>query len=231
MDKSPLGTRRDLLKGLFATGLALKLGGCGGNDSSTVKPTSIMTSEEAFTELDNGNARFVARTPSVRDTAELDRIWTQNAMTQLPFAAILTCADSRLAPEIIFDQFLGDIFVVREAGNIATSATNLGSLEYSQAVLGVKALLVLGHSSCGAVDAAFKNQHPGGNIDAIVDAISPNIAGASTLDDAIARNVKATIAQIRSMSAIIKSAEDAGKLQLRGAVYNLATGIVTYTDA
>ena len=102
---------------------------------------------------------------------------------EMPFAMVLGCADSRLAPELVFDQFVGDIFVVREAGNIADSPTNLGSLEFGQSVLGAKALLVLGHSGCGAVKAAFENASPGGNIQAIVDRIKPGIAGAADLDD------------------------------------------------
>jgi carbonic anhydrase len=83
---------------------------------------------------------------------------------------VLGCADSRLAPEIIFDQFVGDIFVVREAGNIAVSPSNLGSLEYGQAVLKSKLLVVLGHSDCGAVNAAYPNAEPGGNIQSIAGA-------------------------------------------------------------
>src|SRR4029079_2635273 len=121
-------------------------------------------------------------------------------------------------PELIFDQFFGDIFVVREAGNIADSPTNLGSLEYAQAVLGSKAIVVLGHTSCGAVKAAFDDAKPGGNVDAIVGAIRPGIAGAKTIEDATSANVRAVIAMIRARSPLLKAAEDGGKIKMVGAV-------------
>ena len=148
--------------------------------------------------------------------------------TQAPFATVLGCADSRLAPELIFDQFFGDIFVVREAGNIAASPTNLGSLEFAQAALGVKLVLVLGHSACGAVRAALNGDRPGGNIQAVVDAIEPGIKGATTLDEAIVDNVHATIATIRAQSAILRSAEAGGAIAISGSVYDIASGVVTF---
>jgi carbonic anhydrase len=174
-----------------------------------------------------GNKRFVDGTPQVRDTADIKRIWTAAKAGQEPFASILTCADSRLGPELIFDQFVGDIFVVREAGNIADSPTNLGSLEFGQAVLKSKALMVLGHSDCGAVNAALDNATPGANIQSIVDAIKPGIAGATDLDDAIARNVRAVIERIRAKSTLLRDAEAAGEVKIVGAVYDIKTATVT----
>jgi carbonic anhydrase len=174
-----------------------------------------------------GNKRFVDGTPQVRDTADIKRIWTAAKAGQEPFASILTCADSRLGPELIFDQFVGDIFVVREAGNIADSPTNLGSLEFGQAVLKSKALMVLGHSDCGAVNAALDNATPGANIQAIVDAIKPGIAGATDLNDAIARNVRAVIDTIRDKSTLLRDAEAAGEVKIVGAVYDIKTATVT----
>jgi len=190
-------------------------------------PPRPATPDEAIQVLMEGNKRFVDGTPQVRDTADIKQIWTAAKAGQEPFASILTCADSRLGPELIFDQFVGDIFVVREAGNIADSPTNLGSLEFGQAVLKSKALMVLGHSNCGAVNAALDNATPGANIQAIVDAIKPGIAGATDLNDAIARNVRAVIDTIRAKSTLLRDAEAAGEVKIVGAVYDIKTATVT----
>ncbi|MCH9666449.1 MAG: carbonic anhydrase [Actinomycetia bacterium] len=184
------------------------------------------TPEEAIQVLMDGNNRFKAREPQIRNTAQIDAIWSDVTGGQEPFASVLGCADSRLAPEVIFDQFVGDVFVVREAGNIAASPTNLGSLEFGQAVLKSKALVVLGHSSCGAVKAAFENATPGGNIQAIVDAIRPGIVGASDLDDAIVRNVRATIDTVRADSKLLDDAEKSGAIKIVGAFYDIKTSRV-----
>ncbi len=185
------------------------------------------TPDEAIAVLMEGNKRFVDRRPEVRDTAEIKTVWTSISTGQQPFATILTCADSRLGPELIFDQFVGDIFVVREAGNIADSPTNLGSIEFGQAVLGSKVLMVLGHSDCGAVKAALEKATPGANIQAIIDAIAPGIAGATNLEDAITRNVRAVIDRIRTKSTLLRDAEKAGAVKIVGAVYKIKTAEVT----
>ena len=190
-------------------------------------PPEPKTPDEAIKVLMDGNGRFAARTPAIRDTAEIDELWSSGiAKNQEPFAMVLGCADSRLAPEVIFDQFVGDIFVVREAGNIANSPTNIGSLEYGQAVLRTKALVVLGHSNCGAVDAAFTASAPGANIQSIVDAIKPGITGAPTLDDAIVRNVGAVIEHIRTHSPLLAEAEKGGTFKIAGAIYDIKTAKV-----
>lgn len=190
-------------------------------------PPTPATPDEAIAVLMEGNTRFSSRTPQIRDTAEIEEVWTTGiAKTQEPFAMVLGCADSRLAPELIFDQFVGDIFVVREAGNIAHSPTNIGSLEYGQAVLHAKALVVLGHSDCGAVNAAFQRDAPGANIQSIVDAIKPGIAGAATLDDAIARNVGAVIEHIRTNSPLLADAEKSDAFTIVGGIYDIKTARV-----
>ena len=213
---------------------ALTLAACGSEKSDEtgmqegmqddIPPPSPSTPEEAIEVLIEGNKRFEAREPQVRSTAQIDAIWTEATDGQTPFATVLGCADSRLAPEVIFDQFVGDVFVVREAGNIAVSPTNLGSLEFGQAVLKSKTIVVLGHSSCGAVKAAFENATPGGNIQAVVDAIKPGIVDASDLDDAIVRNVRATIDTIRKDSPLLNDAEQAGDVKIVGAFYDFTKG-------
>jgi carbonic anhydrase len=224
--------RRSVLRGAIAAvpvaaGLTLGLG-CGGSSDNPppVPPPDPQNPQEALQLLVDGNKRWVDQNPLVRSTEEIERIWTHTSMTQTPFASVLGCADSRLSPELIFDQFIGDLFVVREAGNIANSPTNLGSLEYSQSVLGSQLVLVLGHTSCGAVGAAFDDATVPGNIQSIVDAIKPGIAGAQTLNEAIADNVVAVIASIRTNSAVLRQAEIDGSIAIVGGVYNISTGVV-----
>lgn len=229
----PSPSRRRLLAALPAVpALALAAAACTAKSPEKIRadagpPPEPKTPEQAVEVLMAGNKRFAARQPQVRDTADIEVIWTEIRQTQQPFATILTCADSRLGPELIFDQFVGDIFVVREAGNIADSPTNLGSLEFGQAVLGSKALMVLGHSDCGAVRSALDNATPGANIQSIIDAIRPGIAGANDLKDAIARNVRAVIATIRAKSTLLRDAEAAGQVKIVGAVYDIKTATVT----
>jgi carbonic anhydrase len=230
MDRS----RRFVLGALPAVAL---LAACGTKSAQTINAQTttsttpprprVTTPDDAIKVLMDGNARFAARTPQLRDTAAIEEVWTSGIdAKQEPFAMVLGCADSRLAPEIIFDQFVGDIFVVREAGNIANSPTNIGSLEYGQAVLHAKALVVLGHSDCGAVKAAFTSSAPGASIQSIVDTIKPGIAGATTLDDAITRNVGAVIEQVRTRSPMLAEAEKGGGFRIVGAVYDIDAATV-----
>ena len=194
---------------------------------AAVLPPQPATADEALKVLMDGNARFAARMPAIRDVAEIEAIWSGGiGQNQAPFATVLGCADSRLAPEIIFDQFVGNVFVVREAGNIADSPTNLGSLEYGQAVLGSKLIVVLGHSDCGAVKAAYDNATPGGNIQSIISAIRPGIAGAADFDDAVARNVGAVIERLRTNSPLLAEAEKSGAVKIVGAVYDIESAAV-----
>ncbi|GJF09017.1 carbonic anhydrase [Mycolicibacterium cyprinidarum] len=223
-------SRRYLLGAIPVAALAVAACGSEKSDDSAMQdeppPPRPSTPEDAIQVLMDGNERFQKREPQIRSTAQIDAIWGEITHSQAPFAMVLGCADSRLAPEVLFDQFVGDVFVVREAGNIAVSATNLGSLEFGHAVLKAKALVVLGHSSCGAVDAAFTNATPGGNIQSIVDAIKPGIVGASDLDDAIVRNVRATIDTVRKDSKLLADAEKSGALKIAGAVYDIKTSTV-----
>ncbi|MBU3686277.1 MAG: carbonic anhydrase [Mycobacterium sp.] len=223
-------SRRFALAALPA--VALAAAGCSrGTSPQTASedpgpPPRPATPQQAIDELMQGNARFAGRTPQVRNVEDIDDLWTRVSTGQEPFAMVLGCADSRLAPEVLFDQFVGDIFVVREAGNIAESPTNLGSLEFGQAVLKAKALMVLGHSGCGAVKAAFDNATPGDNIQAIVDSIKPGIAGATDPNDAIVRNVKAVTDRIRAKSTLLAEAERSGQFTIVGGVYDITTATV-----
>jgi len=225
--------RRTVLRGAIAAlpvAASVALGaGCGNSsDASTpIPPPDPQNPQEALQVLMDGNKRWVDENPLVRSTAEIERIWLHTSRTQTPFASVLGCADSRLSPELIFDQFIGDIFVVREAGNIANSPTNLGSLEFGYLVLGSQLVLVLGHTSCGAVDAAFTGATPPGNIQSIVDAIKPGIVGAESLEEATTDNVAAVIESIRANSSILRQAEVDGDIAIVGGVYDISTGVVT----
>jgi len=226
-------SRRQFLAALPV--VALTVAACGSKHSaeeirqSAGPPPRPQTPEDAIKALADGNARFAGGTPQIRETADIEILWRSGIdQKQEPFATILGCADSRLAPELIFDQFVGDIFVVREAGNIAASSTNLGSLEYGQAVLKSKALVVLGHSDCGAVNAAYKDSAPGANIQSIIDVIKPGIVGANSLEDAIVRNVRAVKDRIRQDSTLLREAEQTGDFTIVGAFYDIKTATVRF---
>jgi carbonic anhydrase len=215
--------------------VALAVAACGSKHTaeevrqSVGPPPNPKTPDEALKVLAEGNARFAARTPQIRETADIELLWSTGIdAKQEPFATILGCSDSRLAPELIFDQFVGDIFVVREAGNVADSPTNLGSLEYSQAVLKSKVLVVLGHSDCGAVNAAYTNAEPGANIQSIINVIKPGIAGATSLEDAVIRNVRAVKDQVGRDSALLREAAQASDFKIVGAYYDIKTATVRF---
>ena len=149
---------------------------------------------------------------------------------QHPFAAILTCADSRVPPEIIFDEGIGDLFVVRVAGNIVDDAI-LGSLEYAVEHLNVELILVLGHSGCGAVKATLEGGEPGTHIEKLAEAIRPAARlvpkdSRDRLAATIEANVRLGVQQLKSAKPILKASCGAGKLEIHGAVYDLPTGAV-----
>jgi carbonic anhydrase len=190
----------------------------------------------AWKALKDGNDRFVAGQPqhpsqSIEDRARL-------AHGQKPTAVVFGCADSRVAAEIIFDQGLGDMFVVRTAGHVADSAV-LGSIEYAVTVLEVPLIVVLGHDSCGAVKAtleALDDGHvPGGYVRDIVERITPSILlgrqmGMTRVDEFEARHVNETVAQLRIRSAAIAQRIIEGRVAIAGVTYHLADGRVALRD-
>jgi carbonic anhydrase len=151
---------------------------------------------------------------------------------QHPEAQILSCADSRVPPELIFDQGLGDLFVVRVAGNIA-SDTELGSLEYGAEHLHIPLLIVLGHEKCGAVTAAVQGGEIEGHIGSIVDLIKPAVeksrgAAGDPVANAVRTNVRMVVEQLRTSKPILSELVEHGKLKIIGGVYSLDTGKVTW---
>jgi carbonic anhydrase len=156
--------------------------------------------------------------------------------SQHPFAIILSCSDSRVPPEIVFDEGLGDLFIIRVAGNVLNDE-GLGSIEYGVDILGARLIVVLGHQSCGAVDAAMKTvaakgKAPG-HIQSLVTAIKPVVDSTpkGDLDTTIKANVKHVVDALRSSTPILKARVDSGEVQVIGGYYALDTGAVTFLEA
>jgi carbonic anhydrase len=184
--------------------------------------------QEALNRLIDGNLRFTQHHLEHPDQSE-DRV-KELTQAQHPFATVLSCADSRVTAEIIFDQGLGDIFDVRVAGNIATTEV-LGSIEYAVELLQTPLLMVLGHERCGAVTAAVENKPLPGAIGSFVDAILPAVnqvkgQPGDMVDNAVSANVRYQLDQLMR-SQLIRDRQQSGQLQVVGARYDLDTGIVT----
>jgi carbonic anhydrase len=190
----------------------------------------------AWKALKEGNERFVAGKPqhpsqSIDHRASL-------AAGQKPTAVIFGCADSRVAAELIFDQGLGDMFVVRTAGHVIDSAV-LGSVEYAVTVLNVPLIVVLGHDSCGAVNAALAaiddGNLPGGYVRDVVERVAPSILlgrreGLTRVDEFEARHIHETVAQLMARSTAISERVAAGSLAIAGVTYQLADGRAVLRD-
>ncbi len=200
------------------------------------KPVSAVSADQAWRDLLDGNSRFVKGTPSGprRSPEEFRGL----ADGQYPEAVIVSCADSRVAPEILFDVGIGDIFVVRVAGNVVGGAGVVvkGSIEYAVAELNVPLIVVLGHSGCGAVKAAkqhidSKDSLPGA-INGLVELIKPAVAQSKgapgdPLENAIRKNVEISVERLQGLQPILAPRVTQGKLKVVGAIYDLRTGIVT----
>ncbi len=195
------------------------------------KPQNVLSPDAALKRLMEGNARYV---DGVSRRHDFKHEREALAGGQNPFAAVLGCADSRIAPEYAFDTGRGDLFVCRVAGNFAGNET-IASMEYAVAVLGAPLILVLGHDSCGAVDAtlkALKDDKPSpGHIPSLVDAIAPSAKaamqqGGDVLDKAIRQNVIDNVAKLKSAAPILNAAVEQGKLRIVGGIYRLTTGTV-----
>jgi carbonic anhydrase len=190
----------------------------------------------AWKALKEGNERFVAGEPLHPSQSIEDR--TRLAAGQKPTAVVFGCADSRVAAEIIFDQGLGDMFVVRTAGHVIDSAV-LGSIEYAVTVLDVPLIVVLGHDSCGAVKATLSaiddGVMPGGYVRDIVERITQSVlqgrhAGLTRVDEFETRHVNDTVTQLRIRSVSIAERLAAGTVAIVGLTYHLAEGRVVLRD-
>jgi carbonic anhydrase len=193
------------------------------------KPNAI-SGDKALKRLMKGNARYVAKKASCRDFSVGRAARTKS---QYPIAAVLSCSDSRVAPEFAFDQGPGDIFVVRVAGNFVHD-DGLASLEYAVKYLGVPLIVVLGHSNCGAVSAAIKVVEDGaelpGHLPELVQSIKPAIEAAKAkspkdlLETAIIENVALNVKLLETAPPLLASFAQSGQVKVVGGVYNLANG-------
>ena len=185
--------------------------------------------ENQLQKLIDGNKRFAdSKTEHINQSAERR---TELAKGQKPFAVVVTCSDSRVPPEIIFDQGLGDLFVIRTAGNIIDDI-GLGSIEYAVEHLGVQLIVVLGHEKCGAVDAAVKGGHAEGHIQYLIDAIRPVVEkeknnNGDLLDNSVKANILRVVSQLNSSEPILEEFVHGKKLTIVGARYDLDDGVVT----
>jgi len=199
----------------------------------TKESQSAMTPAKALDALKEGNKRFRAGTSVQKN---LPAKVKASAAGQYPFAVVLSCMDSRVPVETVFDQSIGDLFSIRVAGNVV-NPDNLGSLEYATKVIGVKLIVVLGHSSCGAIKGAIDNAKLG-NLTQLVAKIQPAIAasGSGTSKDHVyvdrvgEQNVRHAMKEIREESPVIKEMLDSGAVRMVGAWYDLDTGAVTFYE-
>ena len=203
------------------------------------------TAEQALEMLKQGNARFVENVQNPQST-----LLASNALTHVhePFAIILGCSDARVPAEIVFDQGLGDLFVIRVAGNVV-APSQIGSVEFATEKFATKLVVVLGHSHCGAVTACVEtlinpDQQFSPNLRSIVDRIRPSVynlheiytANGQDIDAqelinrGIKANVRMSVTQLKHGSRILEDAVNNGSLIIVGAVYDLDTGKVTFTE-
>ena len=223
----PLSRRR--LLGATVAGAAVAMVAAAGTElarPSAARAQTSMTPDEALKTLMDGNQRYVDGKMTSFEH-DLDLLHQRAAEKQEPFAAVLACADSRVPVELIFDQTIGHLFVNRVAGNIATTEI-IASLEYGVAVLGTKTIMVLGHGSCGAVDAAIANKPVPGQISALYRSLRPAVvAGGGDLAACIADNAKIQAALLRETSTVLADLIAKGNLSVVAGVYDLASGKVT----
>jgi carbonic anhydrase len=188
---------------------------------------------DALLSLIDGNQRFYTNQPQPyhEDLARRTEVVTG----QKPIAAILTCSDSRVAPEVLFDQGLGDIFVVRTAGNVVTNV-EMGSLEYAVEHLGAPLVVVLGHQKCGAVSAAVQGGESKGHIAKLIELLAPAVEKAKTMPgdlivNAINTNILDEVDKLQTLEPLLAEAVRAGKAQVVGARYDLDSGVVDWMSA
>lgn len=214
-------TRRRFMTAVAATGVASAVT-MRGVDAQTKSPMGV---HEAIQELTAGNERFMA---GKLTSFELDlKILREKTVEkQEPFAAILACADSRVPVELIFDQSIGHLFVARVAGNMMTPEI-IGSLEYGVAVLGVKAIMVLGHGKCGAVSAAMKGQEVPGQISALYQHMMPAIREIGDIEAAVKANARFQAQLLRESSTVIAKAIKEDQVRVAAGYYDLGSGRVT----
>ena len=200
--------------------------------TSSVFGVEVNPSKNAFERLNQGNHRYVTSTTVCHDDWSAKR--TALVQNQRPFAIVVSCSDSRVPPEIVFDQTLGALFVVRVAGNIVDDFA-IGSIEYGVKVLGANLVLVLGHSNCGAVDAALKGMKFDNHIQSVLTAIQPAVnATKGQSGDLLEKTIKANVRNVEEMlrrsKPVLADLLEKGTLQIVGGYYDLESGKVEFLD-
>ena len=206
-------------------------------EAQTKEAQDKMTPDKSLSELRLGNQRFVNKNQLNRDLLQQVK---QTSTGQYPFATILSCIDSRVSSELIFDQGIGDIFSVRIAGNFVNEDI-LGSMEFACKLAGTKLILVLGHTACGAVKGACDHARLG-NLTALINKIEPaveavtepkeesqrNSSNINFVNTVAEKNVEMTISNIRSSSPVLAEMEEQGSIKIIGGMYDIDTGIVHF---
>ena len=192
----------------------------------------VTSLKNALKRLVDGNQRYVNSTTVCHEDWSAKRL--AQSQGQAPFAVIVTCSDSRVPPEIIFDQVLGDLFVIRVAGNVVDDFA-IGSIEYGVTVLGADVILVLGHSNCGAVEGALKGLKFDNHIQEVLNAIQPAVEAVkgtteNVLEKAIKANVRHVESKLKSSKPVLAKLLEQGKLGILGGYYDLSSGKVEFLD-
>jgi carbonic anhydrase len=223
-------SRRQLLRiGLTATAASFLIGGLEFTFPAQAHAQSALTADAALAALMEGNKRFMSGHLTAHDQ-DLTILRQHTEEKQEPFAAVLSCADSRVPVELVFDQSIGHIFVTRVAGNMITPEL-IGSLEYGAAVLGTKVILVMGHSNCGAVKATLQGKEVPGQISALFPHIQPAVDQAGTdLESATKANAKIQATLLRESSTVITGLVKSGSVKVVAGYYDVGTGSVTLLE-
>lgn len=223
-DQTP-SRRRFLQLGLTGTAVGLLTSGLELASPLRSIAQSTLTPDAALTELMDGNKRFTSE-KLIAHEHDLAILKQHTVDKQEPFAAVLSCADSRVPVELVFDQSIGHIFVTRVAGNFVTPEI-IGSLEYGAAVLGTKVILVMGHAGCGAVKATIQGKGVPGQISSLFPHIQPAVEQAGpNLEAATKANAKNQAALLRQASTVISDMVKDGKIKVVAGYYDVATGAV-----
>ena len=206
--------------------ITLLLAACTGLWAADHAASPAISSDQALKELLAGNQRYCAKEMAHPHQSAARR--TELAKSQHPFAIILSCSDSRVPPEVVFDQGLGDLFVVRVAGNVPSDEV-IASIEYAAAHLGAKLIVVLGHARCGAVAATLEGGAPEGHLASLVNRIQPAVEkarkqGGDVLDSAVRINVEESVMLLKSSQPLLSREAAEGKIKIVGARYDLDSG-------
>jgi carbonic anhydrase len=196
------------------------------------QPPQVVSGDSALTRLMDGNQRYVRHKVRHPDQSLARRKELESG--QHPFAVILGCADSRVSPELLFDEGLGDLFVIRVAGNVVDDVV-LGSIEYAVEHLDTRLIMVLGHEKCGAVSAAVEGGNAQGHLTALVQAIQPSVDATRNdpgdkVHSCVVANARRVAAQIRASEPVLKEAVEKSGLKVVAADYALDSGKVTLLD-